>query len=292
MFMNDISNQYTYLNAMKNVVHEETIGGTTVPERRIIINSALAPVLDKLTSVRPTWRFKSTEDFSGVRFGVGLCVASVFDIYDGDESLGSLWVDRHWQTGDNRFYFNNFRLKNLKKRISYTTKPAEAVKRIVKAFHLKTPSERASDAFAAISRVLSDATVRPAMALQQAKTSIQRAMFDYACHHWDEVKTYPAIDPAIDLPALVQADKTVQQMSSDFRSGRGVTVCVEANGSYLVSRRSDAGYVAEVFKDSTLSDHLRGALGLLKMMDDASHIPDVGVRTTAKLFFVLDKKEE
>ena len=79
---------------MKNVVHEETIGGTTVPERRIIINSALAPVLDKLTSVRPTWRFKSTEDFSGVRFGVGLCVASIFDIYDGDESLGSLWVER------------------------------------------------------------------------------------------------------------------------------------------------------------------------------------------------------
>ena len=289
MFMNDLSNRYTYLNAMKNVALEEPTTRSIHPNRRVIINTVLEPVLDKLTSVRPTWRFKSTEEIGPF---VDMYVASRFSIYDGDESLGELWVERDWRGGDYRFYFNNFRLSKTKKRVSYTTKPAEAVKRIVKAFHLKTPSERASEAFSTVGRTIGDVTHAPSMALHRAKTNLQRVLFDYAVHHWDEVKTYPAIaiDSTLDLRALVQANDEAQQAHKAFTSSGGVAVCIETNGSYLVSRRSVAGFEVEVFKDSTLPDHLRGSLGLLKMLDDTSYIPDVGVRANAKLYFVLDKQ--
>jgi hypothetical protein len=289
MFMNDLSNRYTYLNTMKNVSLEEPTTRSIHPNRRVIINSKLEPVLDKLTSVRPTWRFKSTEEIGPF---ADMHVASRFSIYDGDESLGELWVERDWRGGDYRFYFDNFRLSKTKKRISYTSKPEAAVKRIVKAFHLKTPSERAAEAFSTIGRAVGEVTHAPAMALHRVKVNLQRVMFDYACHHWDEVKTYPAIDPTLDLPTLVQANHEAEQVGKAFASSGGVTVCIEANGSYLVNRRSDAGFAVEVFKDSTLSDHLRGSLGLLKLLDDANYIPDVGVRANAKLYFVLDKKEE
>jgi len=218
-------------------------------------------------------------------------VASRFSIYDGDESLGELWVERDWRAESTyRFCFDNFRLKKTKKRTSYTTKPTEAVKRIVKAFHLKTPSERASEAFGEMSRAVGEVAHAPSMALHRVKTNLQRVLFDYACHHWDEVKTYPAIDATLDLPTLVQSEREASQAGKTFGSSGGVVVCVEANGSYLVSRRSDAGFKVEVLQDSTLSDHLRGSLGLLKLLDDKNYIPDVGVRASARLYFVIDKQ--
>jgi len=297
MFIDDIKYRYTYLNSMKNVVHEEPIDRAVVPDRTIIIRPELEPVIDKLLRERPTWRFKSTENFynhknfynhSGVR------TATNFEIYDGDEALGRLWAEQNWRDGSTRYNFDNFRLEKARQRsrVSFTTKPAEAVKRIVKAFHLKTPTERAVDAFntvgTAVAKVVSDNN----WPLRRAKSAIEKELFAYALKHWDEMKVHLTGDTTLDFPALVQADREAQEMSEAFRDNDGVTVRIEANSSYLVSRRSDGGYVAETYNDSTLSDHLRGALGLLKLVDDGTAIPGVGIRVAANLYFVMDKKGE
>jgi hypothetical protein len=77
-----------------------------------------------------------------------------------------------------------------------------------------------------------------------------------------------------------------------FNDNRGVVVRIESNGSYLISRRTSEGYKVETKDDSTLSDHMRGALGLLKLMSDGNIIPEVGARAKANMFFVMDKREE
>lgn len=292
MFIDDVKNRYTYLNSMKNVVHEEPLERAVVPHRTIIIDPDMEPVLDRLLRERPTWRFKSTDPFW---YKVGVTHATNFEIYDGDEALGRLWTERHWRDGTVRYNFDNFRLEKSRQRnrVSFTTKPAEAVKRIVKAFHLKTPSERALDAFNDLRDTINKAAADNNWSMRRAKSSIERRLFDYAAKHWDEMKHHVTDDPdKLDFPTLVQADRDAQEMSEAFSGQGGTVVRIESNGTYMMARKADNGFAIETFNDSTLPDHVRGTLGLLKMLDDKSYVPGVGARANAKLYFVMDKKGE
>lgn len=292
MFIDDIKNRYTYLNSMNNIVHEEPVDRDEVTDRTLIVDQDLEPVLDKLMRERPTWRFKSTQNFYR---GTGVRALTSFEIFDGDEKLGHLWTERHWRDSSVRYYFNNFRLEKTRQRstVSYTSKADVAAKRIVKAFHLKTPSERATDAFNDVRTTLNKVVTEANWPLRRAKNVIEKRLYAYAAKHWDEIKADLTDDTTLDFPALVQADRDAADMYSAFEGSDGSIVRIEANGTYMASRRGDtAGYVVEMFSDSTLPDNLRGALGLLKLVDDGTAVPGVGTRVNSKLYFVIDKKDE
>jgi len=291
MFIDDIKNRYTYLNSMKNVVHEEPTEDEARADRTIIIAEALEPVLGKLVKKRPTWRFKATDQLSGAS---GVHALNTFEIYEGDEPLGRLWTEWHWSTGAIRFYFSNFRVDaaRVRSKSAFTTKPEEAVKRIVKAFHLKTPSERAADTFRTVGGTVHKAWADAEWPLRRAEDEVRKALLDYAYKHWDEIKTLASLEPTLDLPALRQHQNEAVDLKNAFSAsdGGGVTVRIEANSSYSVSRKTNTGFAVETYNDSTLPDHLRGSLGLLKMVDNGNLIPGVGVRSDANHYFVIDKK--
>ncbi len=291
MFIDDIKNRYTYLNTMKNVVHEDSNEREVVEGRTIIIDPIMEPVLDKLMRERPTWRFKSTQHFYG---HTGVRSAYTFEIYDGDEHLGRVWFERHWQNDTPRFYFSNFRLEKQRQRNTpnYTTKPDVAVKRIVKSFHLKTPSERAADAFNEVRGCVQKLVSEVNWPLRRVKSRIETQLYDYAAKHWDEIKHHLTDDPTLDFPALVEANKDATDMLVAYDSQGGSIVRIEANDTYMAARRSDSGYVVETFTDTTLPDHVRGSLGLLKLIEDNTAIPGVGTRVNARLYFVMDKEKD
>jgi hypothetical protein len=291
VFIDDINNRYTYLNSMKNIVHEEPTNNPIVPDRQIIVDPNLNPLLDKLMRERPTWRFKTRDRFYSKG---GTCYAVRFDIYDGDEELGKLWMEHHWRDNAVRYFFHNPRVSDERQRggAAFSTKPEVAAKRILKAFHLKTPSERASEAFRMAGESITKSAAEVSWPLRKAKNSIESRLFTYAVNHWDKIKDYVTDDPRLDLPALALASHETQWVQERFNDNRGVVVRIESNGSYLISRRTSEGYTVETKDDSTLSDHMRGALGLLKLMSDGNIIPEVGARAKANLFFVIDKREE
>ena len=291
MFIDDINNRYTYLNSMKNIVHEDPISNAIVPDRQIIVDPNLNPLLDKLMRERPTWRFKTRDRFYAAG---GIRAAMRFDIYDGDEELGKLWMEHHWRDNAVRYFFHNPRVSDERLRggAAFSTKPEVAAKRILKAFHLKTPSERASESSRMTGEVIGKATAEVSWPLRKARSNIESRLFAYAITHWDKVKDYVTNDPNMDLPALALAYDEAQAVQDCFNDNRGVVVRIESNGSYLISRRASEGYTVETKDDSTLSDHMRGALGLLKLMSDGNIIPEVGARAKANMFFVMDKREE
>ena len=295
MFIDDMKNRYTYLNTMKNIVWEESLDRPHRPALSIILHPDLEPVFDKLMRDRPTWRFKSNER---VHAGGDVAVtrhAVSFDIYDGEEKLGKLWRDTHWRDQEVRYCFNNFRLQKERQRnsVSYTTKPDVAVKRIVKAFHMKTPSERAVDAQNAVREVVSNVAQEATWPVRKAKSLIEQEFFNYATTHWDEVK-HMLGDKAdkIDLPSLVQTHDDARHMQEAVSQGNGVNVQLEPNGTYATSRPVNTGYETHSYTDATLPDHIRGALGLLKLIEDKDSIDNVGARVSATLYYVMDKKEE
>ena len=295
MFIDDMKNRYTYLNTMKNIVWEESLERSVRPALTVILHPDLEPVFDKLMRERPTWRFKSNELIHG---GGDVAVtkdAIRFDIYDGEEKLGQLWRDTHWRDQEVRYCFNNFRLQRERQRnsVSYTTKPEIAVKRIVKAFHMKTPSERAVDAQASVRRVANELVQETNVPVRRAKAGIEGEFFLYAAQHWEEAKLIlPISSKGLDLPSLVAANGHAMQMQEAVSQGNGVNVQLEPNGTYATSRPINTGFETHSYTDTTLPDHIRGALGLLKLVEDETAIDNVGARVSATLYYVMDKKEE
>ena len=288
MFIDDIKNRYTYLNTMKNIVHEEPLDRPYVAERQIILHDALPALLDKLMKERPTWRYKSTKPIYGSNHRVNELI-----IYDNDEELGKLWLENHWRDETLRYFFDNFRLTQQRQRHmkTFSTKPDVAAKRIVKAFHLKTPKERAADAHKEAHSVVNGIGSEASWPFRRAKMRIEDRLFEYAARNWSDIKQYLGADD-MDFPALAEANEEAVALIGSYNDNNGVTVRIESNGAYLVSRRANDGFDAVTYTDATLTDHLRGALGLLKLVEDKGYISGVGARVNTNLYFVMDKKEE
>lgn len=293
MFMDDINNRYTYLNTLKNVVWEQSKDAPAQPEGvTVLIRPELDPVIERLTKDRPTWRFKSTERLYS---GPDVRWLGRFFIYDGDEVLGELHVEHHWRDGTPRFYFDNHRLAKarMKNQKNFTTKPDVAAKRIIKAFHLKTPKERAAEAFTNARDAVREAAGSVDWPLRKAKNVIERGLFAYAVRHWDAIKDEIGEDASkLDLPALVQAHQEGLALMNAINDKTGVVVRAEANGTYLACRAENETYTVETYTDATLPDSLRGGLGLLKMMPEGAFIADVGVRAKNNTYFIMDRKEK
>lgn len=292
MFIDDIKHSYHYLNDSKSIVWENDKRRFTIPDGvSLDIRPDMYQVLDKLLRERPTWRFKSDQR---VYVGNGQTNVSIntFLIYDGDEQLGKLWYESHWRDSATRYYFNNHRLEQSRQRGNgnFTTKPQVAIKNILKAFHALSPSERASRAFEEARTAVSTKVSSHGYDIRRAVDAIKDELITYAINNWETVSA-ALDDPAkhSKLPSLVETSHEIDQMSSRFQNGQGSLVRVEHNGSYLVARRDNSAYDTKVVQDSMLSDHMRGALGLLKLVDDNTYIGDVGYRVKANLFFIEDQ---
>ena len=291
MFIDDVKNRYTYLNSLKNIVLEEPLGRPDWEGREVALHPDMHLVVDRLIKERPTWRFKSTQNF----YGSASAKVTNLDIYDGDEVLGRLWMEHHWRDGGVRYNFDNFRLSKTRQRsgVSYTTKPDVAAKRIVKAFHLKTPKERASDAYADVRKAVSQVTSDANWPYRRGKNVIEKELFAYAIRNWETIAPHLGPDAAkVDLPALHEADREAYDLSVAFENAQGVMVRIESNGAYMISRPDNGTYDVQTLTEATLTEHLRGALGLLKLVQDGVHIDGVGLRVRANLYFVTDKKAE
>ncbi len=291
MFIDDVKNRYTYLNSLKNIVLEEPLGRPDWEGREVILHPDMQPVLDRLLKERPTWRFKSTQNF----YGSASAKVTSLEIYDGDEALGRLWMENHWRDNSVRYNFDNFRLSKTRQRngVSYTTKPDAAAKRIVKAFHLKTPKERAAEAYADARKAVGQVVTDASWPLRRGRSVIEKELFAYAIRNWETIVPHLGPDAAkVDLPALHEADREAYDLSVAFEGALGVTVRIESNGSYTISRNEGGTFDVQTLTDAQLPEHVRGSLGLLKLVQDGTHIDGVGLRVRANLYFVMDKKGE
>ena len=292
MFIDDVKNQYTYLNSLKNVVWEQPIEIVIDKDRGVGINPDIEPLLNKLTKERPTWRFKAT---ARAYPGSSPLKLSRFSIYDCDEELGEVWLEHHWRSEEVRFFFTNFRLDKARRRHmpNYTTKIDVAAKKIVKAFHMKTPKERAAEAMEAVRTAVSNLHNETTWPLRKAKNAIEADLYNYAARNWDELKHILSPDAQkIDLPGLMQSFVDTYEMAKAASGGEGANVRIEPNGTYLVSRPENDSFDVVSYTDATLPDHLRGALGLLKMLDDKASVAGLGLRINRNLYFVMDKRDE
>lgn len=282
-FIDDIKYDYAYLNSLKNLVHERPKNGPN-NSRDVTLHKDLYPLVDTLMKERPTWRYKSSEP---IYQGSETYFVRQLFIYDGNEVLGKLWLDHHWNGGQARFYFTNHRLDKSSHRTSFSSKPKVAAKRILKAFHMKTPTERAAEAQQRVQKSIQVNLGKTRWPYQRAKMAVEAPLLDYAIKHWDEIKDELGPDAIkSDYPTIAQSHAENAALEQMFNGCLGLTVLIEANDTYSLWKPASSAYEVTSCDDSTLPEYIRSALGLLKLVEDNTYVPEVGLRIASNLFYI------
>jgi hypothetical protein len=286
MFIDQVKCDYEYLNTLKNIVWEGDKDAMRKPRAGVIVHEEIQPVLDILMRERPLWRFKSRQTWPVD----GVWRVTRFSIFDGDEELGVLYYEPHWRDHSSQYVFDNFRLtkERSSSRKPFSSKPDIAAKRILKAFHLKTPKERAAEAHTATRTVVADAVNEAEWAVRRLKAQMEKELFRYALDNWGILKVALGSEfEKADFPALMQAYTDAHNL----HTMQNCVVRVEANDTYLISRHHNDSYQAEVHTNATLPDKLRGPLGLLKMLEEKQMVAGLGLRVNHNTFLILDGTE-
>lgn len=283
MFMDDINNYYFYPMGGTSVVLEKPKKDVTMGEENTaVVAPHMRQFIDALRVKRPTWRFKSTERIYSTA-GQKLCN---FDVYDGDEQLGRVWIETHWRTGEARYCLNNHRLQESRQRGngSFSTKIPVAVKKIMDSFGVKSLDERAKEAQMAMYGVVSRIHANSHYSYIKAEKAATTALTTYIIDNWDQLRGHAGNAGLADLPELKKAHDDGVSTLSAFNNNGGIMLAIHGD-QFLMWRGSTAE--AKLVGWDALTEKQRGSLGMLKLVDNATLIPGMGVRGDEDKFFLL-----
>jgi len=289
MFMNTTRCDYIKVDGYPSgsiMVERPHTMAQTDPGRSARLSDDLRPLVDRLMKERPRWRFLAHHAYGG---GNPIIIKELH-VYEEDEKLGAIGVERHWRDASLRYNYTSAR--GVAGRGRYSSKLPVATKGILKMFFLRTPLERLSDAASKINGVTATTVGKVNNRVYTTRRMIEGAAYARALLDWPTMKAVLGDAVAdIDLPSLAQEQADITVLSNAVSDGNGRIVRVNREDNYLVGRRAEENYAMVIHDDNTMPANLKGNLGILKMVEDGSAIPGVGVRVDAQTFFVLIEEE-
>lgn len=260
------------------------------PEIKYVVSEILSPVIQRLATLNPLWRFVATDYGYG---GGSALVLTGFHVFENSEELGKIQRDRSRST--ERIYVSNERIANTKQRSNgYTTADADKAVLVAKKMFFKLkPTERLAkahkDADDTIDRQRrlkdrekyhADNTVRDA-----AIKFIMGTGFHVFLEH---IKTIAESERNQIETAMTNKERltdemmTIDQAKSAFEANKTALV-VKDGGKYLVK----IGDKIDLYDDNTLPDWMRGKLGMLKLVQGEQFVSDTGCRVNEDTFVLL-----
>jgi hypothetical protein len=285
MFMDDINNDYFYPMGGTSVVLEKPKREVTSgKEGTAVVAAHMRQFIDALRVKRPTWRFKSTERIYSTA-GQKLCN---FDVYYGDEQLGRVWTETHWRTGEARYCLNNHRLEKSRQRGhgSFSTKVSDAVKKVLGSFGVKSLDERAAEAQKEMAAVVYHIAAGDSYKFETGRKQALDALSGYIIDNWEQLRGHAGAHGTADLPEMRTARRDSNAALTAFNNNGGTMLATHGD-QFLKWRRDTAAETSLVGVDA-LTDKQRAGLGILKLVDEKTLIPGIGVRVAADKFFLLD----
>lgn len=283
MFMNDIKNEYFYPMGGTNVVLEVDKGlAITGRHGSAVVHADMTRFIDALRAKRPTWRFKSTEYVHGVE---GFRLMN-FDVYEGNEQLGRVWLESHWRSGITRYCLNNHRLEAARQRGggSFSTKVAVATKKVLDSFSVKSLTELAISTNKSMYEVVQYAAITRNTNALLARRKAAEALGDYIVDNWEQLRGYAGNAGKANLPELRQLEVEASAIRHAYMNNGGTKVAMHGEQLLMWRDKDDAKLVGW----GALTDKQRANLGILKLVDNKTLIDGIGMRTDTDTFFLLD----
>lgn len=249
----------------------------------------LRPLILKLAKARPNWKFY----FNTVGHPASNTVANRFEVYEGNEQLGVVFKGYNYSKSTDVFSYNNQRMADKRKRGSYTqTKNVnKAFKDIMREFHGKTPVELLSEAESSVGSQLHIYLGSKAMTTRNHTQAVQRAALDFVEANWEAFcqaagSSLPE-DTVNNYFASRDEFEVAQLMYNTRSAGKHYTVVLRGS-EYIVGNNSET----RILTHEQLSPYLRRCIGMLKLAEPNSVIPNVGSKAENHQMIIMPEPTE
>ena len=250
------------------------------------VTLTLRPLFTALSTKRPTWEFHAHD-----QYGASTGMYKRFSIMDGDEMLGTVWVETHWRTAESKIAFDCLRLRKKRERGQHTeTKDVKkATKLILENMYGQTPAEFMGAARVegvhSLTRNLEGNRYRYDASLRALGNVLERLVLD----HPGFVKDFdPASADKVDTLLTQRSDKAMADKLSAKVDNKGFTIIVERSGKFFTERQDEEGKFT-VYTVEELPDRFKQAVGILKLAEKDTLVPDLGYRAESGAYMVFDE---
>lgn len=244
-----------------------------------VVHPTLEPVIYELAVRHPTWRFMERSMRSHER----VLHVMQFDVYDDKTSnkLGLVEVSRNYgarQTTPWVFEIRSSRISQARERgDAYCTgDPKKAIKAVNKYFGPPSVAERIDEISSKASNMLYSHMHTVRNNRERTRVRLDPEISKYLADHWDDVVASMKEEAraiAETLPAINDEFESVVSMHAEISANKHLTVLITGDTYITYDGTNMTTYSSE-----DLPESIKINVGLLKLVDSGTVIPDVGVR--------------
>lgn len=286
--------EYHPVDGRPNVLVEYPIGqvpAVTDPGNVIIAYTCVKQVAEALILKKPNWTFV----LSGINYGPPSRAMRV-EVYEGGERLG--YFIRGYARGGGvgvDIHSRSIAAERQRSNSTCTTDVKRAVKIIEKHFKRKDLTtllrEQVDNSYGVVA-AKSGAIFSRANSLWNA---IGAKALDVAIDHWDYLTPHFLAagidaDKVREYPEARTRQKHASNINGAAVGGSGWFVTIRDDVYYFTRRPMDPASI-KMYTTETLPASYRVDIGMLKLVDDGTLVPEVGVKVNATSFFLVREKE-
>ena len=268
-----------------------------VEKNKVLAHPMIEPVIEKLAVLYPLWKFEGSGHQS--MNSQGTVWLTTFAVSCDGESLGT--ITRRYEGRDYQICVTNDRIKAKLERTNYykTKDPIKAVAKVKKMFGPNDTQEMARIARGKAGAVAQDADWSKSRELSDASEVVQRAAKKYVMGAGFEtfmayVKNhYPTQEYELLVTKHEVAEKARTELETikatkDVISTQKKGAVVTRRGNTYVVEQSDK---VEICDDNTLPEWIRSRIGMLKLIEPAQFVSDLGMRASESVFVLIEPPE-
>ena len=285
----ELNNVELSAKLQQELVEREARGDT----HGVFVNKTIDPVIQRLATLNPLWRFVATDWGYGYGEGKARLALISFSVLEYGEEIGKISRERK---GNNEvIHIANDRIAKTRERTSgYSTVDADkAVLKAKKMFFKLKPNERIEKAVENAGSVISKQKRLKEREKYTAESIIKVAAHDFIMGtgfklFLEHIKT-GAESERNKIKRAMEEDKrlademmTIEKAKAAFDAGKTALV-IKDGGKYLVR----IGDKVDMFDDNTLPDWMRSKLGMLKLVAAEQFVSDTGCRVNDETFVLM-----
>jgi hypothetical protein len=293
------------MSAMKfsNVVLESNVDKfvTThgLARDKVLAHPMLEPVIEKLAVLYPLWKFEGSGAHSVSMNNQSTLWLTNFDVSCDGEPLGV--ITRRYEGRDYQICVTNERIKAKMERTNYykTKDPSKAVAKVKKMFGPNDTQEMARIARGKAGAVAQDAEWSKNRELGAATEIVQRAAKKYVMGAGFEAFMAYVKDhyPAQEYELLVTNHEVAEKARVELETIKATQGVISTQKKGAVVTRRGSTYVVEqsdkveICDDNTLPEWIQSRIGMLKLIEPAQFVSDLGMRANENVFVLIEPTE-
>ena len=268
--------------------------------RAATYHSKLMPLLEKVAVAKPHWRFTPAQLQTGrdPETSETTYVARGVKVFHGDQELGRFSEANTWRkdTYLSVFMIANDRIAKERKRgrVIETANMMTAFNLITKKFHRDTPEETLDAVLKAANNVMHYHTTTTYDKYRDAQNRIFGPQLIEFIHNNIGIVKQHFIDRG--EMAVVSYLEKLKDYQKDYVNSFEFAQKIKADENYLVVPYEGKYLVkhldtVQFYDDTTLPEFLKRNVGLLKLVEKDTFIPDVGCKVSTEAFVVYGETQ-